>query len=448
MIGPKRIIVVGGNAAGPAAAAKAKRVSPNATVLLFEESNFISTGTCEMPYVISGEISSYENILFFSPGTFLNKKGVQVFIKHRVENIDRRKKTIQVIDLLQNKTLEFTYDSIILATGSSAKTLPGFNKELKNLFHLKNVTDLVRLMEFLKTVKVKKAIVIGSGYIGIETSEALAKNQIDVTIIDKETMPFPASEKEISERVLSELQRNSVKFLGDTNQLEPIIKNETIIGVKAGDDEIECDLILLTIGIKPNSFLAEKAKLDLGNSGGIRVDKKLRTSDSNIFAAGDNIEFVNAVTGKQDYFPFATYAYNFGHIAGANAVGEVINADPVIKNISVKVFDSFCASVGISSIEANENQMKFDTLSAEVFNLVKVMPESRKVFGKIIFNIENKKILGAAFWGGKEISGYADLVASAIYSGQKIEYLSKITYNYTPPLSPFVNLLSILGKKL
>ena len=447
MIIPKRIIVVGGNAAGPAAAAKAKRVNPNATVLLFEESRFISTGTCEMPYVISGEIKSYEDILFYSPGTFMNEKGVQVFIKHKVEYINRRKKTVEVNDLISNKTLEFSYDSLILTTGSLAKTVPGFNKELKNLFHLKNISDLVQLQDYLIKSEVKRAILIGSGYIGIETAEALTSKGIAVTIIEKESLPFPPSEKEISERVLIELQRNSVSFLGKVKQLEPIIKDNSIIAIQVDGDELNCDLVLITVGVTPNNSLAEKAKLEIGKFYGIKVDKKLRTSDSNIYAAGDNIEFVNSVTGKQDYFPFSTYAHNFGHIAGANAAGEVINADLIIKNVSIKVFDSFNATVGISSREAKENHINFHIVEAETDNLVKVMPESKKVYGKIIFNKENNRILGASFWGGKEVSGYADMVASIIYSRQTIEFLTKISYNYTPPLSPFVNLLSVLGRK-
>jgi len=447
MIRPKRIIVVGGNAAGPAAAAKAKRVNPAANVLLFEASEFISTGTCEMPYVVSGEISSYENIVLFSPGRFMNEKGVQVFIKHKVEKIDRRTRTIYVRDLISDKTLDFNYDSLVISTGSLPKTIPGFSKELKNLFHLKNISDLIHLQEYLNSVKVKKAAIIGAGYIGIETTEALIKRGIKVTIIDKEVIPFPTAEKEISERVLNELQRNSVKSLNKIKQVEPIIKDDSIIGIKVNDEELSCDLVLLTVGVVPNNLLAEKSKLELGKFGGIKVDKKLRTSDTNIFAAGDNIEFINAVTGKYDYFPFATYAHNFGHIAGANASGIVINADPIIKNVSVKVFDSYNASVGLSSKEAEDHQLNYDIVDAEAPNLVKIMPESRTVYGKIIFHKENKKILGASFWGGKEVSGYADLIASIIYSRQTIEFLTKIPYNYTPPLSPFVNLLSLLGRK-
>ena len=159
------------------------------------------------------------------------------------------------------------------------------------------------------------------------------------------------------------------------------------------------------------------------------------------------MEFTNVVTGKPDYFPFATYAHSFGHIAGENAAGGNVNAEPIVKNVSVKIFDKYFASVGLNSIEAANSRFNTVYVDAEVPNLIKVMPESKPVYGKLIFDIDNKKILGASFYGGKEVSGFADLISSAIYSGQQIDFLTKVSYNYTPPLSPFVNLLSVLGRK-
>jgi len=153
------------------------------------------------------------------------------------------------------------------------------------------------------------------------------------------------------------------------------------------------------------------------------------------------------ITGKPDYFPFANYAHSYGHIAGENAAGGNVNAKPIIKNVSVKIFASYIASVGLSSSEAENSRFKTGTVSAEIPNLIKVMPESRNVFGKIIYDVESNSILGGTFIGGKEVSGYADLIASAIYSKQKIDFLEKVNYNYTPPLSPFINLLSVLGRK-
>ncbi|MCH7774904.1 MAG: FAD-dependent oxidoreductase, partial [Bacteroidetes bacterium] len=184
MISGKRIIVVGGNAAGPAAAAKAKRVNPNAKVILFEAANFISTGTCEIPYVLSGEINSYEDIVYYSAGTFLNKKGVEVFINHLVESIDRRGKNITVKDLQTDKTIIQPYDSLILSTGSFARRIPGFYKELKNVFQLKTIHDLVEVKKYIELNSVPTVTIIGSGYIGIEASEALDKKNLKVILLE------------------------------------------------------------------------------------------------------------------------------------------------------------------------------------------------------------------------------------------------------------------------
>jgi NADPH-dependent 2,4-dienoyl-CoA reductase/sulfur reductase-like enzyme len=447
MISGKRIIVVGGNAAGPAAAAKAKRVNPSAKVTLFEASGFISTGTCEIPYVLSDEIYSYEDIIYYSAGNFLNKKGVKVFINHFVESIDRRGKNITVKNLQTDKTIVQPYDSLILSTGSKAKRIPGFYKELKNVFQLKTIDDLIEVKNYIDLNSVNTVTIIGSGYIGLEVSDALIKKNLKVILLEKEKLPLPNAEPEISKKILNELEFNSVQFIGGIKIIQPFIKEDVVCSIKYDDEHLQTDLVLLTVGISPDNTLAEEAKLELGKFGGIKVDKKLRTTDRNIFAAGDNIEVVNAITGKQDYLPFATYAHAYGHIAGENAAGGSVNAEPIIKNVSLKIFDNYIASVGLRSGEAKNSRFKTDMVSAEIPNLVKVMPGSRNVFGKIIYDLESNRIYGASFFGGKEVSGYADLVASAIYSKQKTDFLEKVNYNYTPPLSPFINLLSVLGRK-
>jgi len=443
---PGKIIVIGGNSAGPAAAAKAKRVNPAAVVYLFEAGNYISTGTCEIPYVLSGEINNYEDIIYYNPESFLSEKGVKVFVAHRVEEIDRKAKTITVNDLHNNKIEKYLYDTLILSTGSYAKIPAGFSTHLKNVFQLKTISDLIRLNDYLNSNNIKNAAIIGSGYIGIEACEALHKRNISTTIIEKELLPLPSAEPEISRRTLVELETHNVNFIGGYINVEPYVKEDKIISVKADKEYFKTDIVLLATGITPNNILAERAKLEIGNFGGIKVDNKLRTSDRYIFAAGDNIQFTNAITAKPGYFPFSVYSHTFGHIAGENAAGGNINAEAVIKNVSVRIFKNYFASVGLTSKDAKNSRYKFTSVTAEVPNLITVMDESKSVFGKLIFEVENRKILGASFFGGKEVSGYADLISSAIYSGQKIEFLSKITFNYSPPLSPFKNLLSVLGR--
>jgi len=445
---PVKIIVVGGNAAGPAAAAKSKRFNPNADVLLFEASEFISSGTCEIPYVLSGEIDDYRKIVFFSPSSFLEEKGVKVIVKHFVQEIDTKKKVIVVKDLIEDKIAEHDYDRLILTTGSKAKSLPGFDTQLKNIFTLKNINDFRTIDDFIKNNRVRNAIIIGSGFIGIEAAEAFKKRNIKVKVFDKEKRPLPIADKEFSKQIIKILNQNEVEFFGGIEDIEPVITADKLIAVKSGEQFTETDLVLVSVGFKPDNYLAQSTKLELGKSGAIKVDQYLKTSDRFIYAAGDNVEVLNAVTSKQEYIPLATNAYDLGHIAGENAAGANVKYKPVVKNISVKVFDKYFVQVGLTSNEAKQNGYDFNEATAEARNLVAVMPGSEKVIGKILYEKESKRIIGASFLGGKEISGYADLISALIKLKSKAWVLSEINYNYTPPLSPFINLLKIIGKSI
>ncbi len=450
MIKAGRIVVVGGNAAGPAAAAKAKRVNPGAEVKMFESGGFISTGTCEMPYVLSGEISGYEKIIFYSPEKFKQEKGAEVFVNHLVESINRKEKFIEVRDLKENITRQVSYDKLILATGSTAKKIPGIPSGLKNVFRFKTVEDLFCIQRFIQENKCKTCAVFGAGYVGLEAADALQSLQIETVLIEKEKLPLPSAEVEIGFLVRELLKKNGVRtFFGISNPLIHLSDcGQKIKSIEIESRQIEVDFIITAAGFSPNNHLAQKAKLELGKFGGIKVESNLRTSDPDIFAAGDNIEVKNAITNKSDYIPLAAAAHEYGHIAGANAAGENHRAEPVIKNLAVKIFDRYFVSVGISSDEAGRYGYNFATVSQVVPNLNKVMPASENVFGKIIFEKESKRILGAAFLGGKEASGYGNLISGLIKTRQSAEVLAAINYNYTPPLSPLVNLLSVLGRKI
>jgi len=450
MIKAGRIVIIGGNAAGPAAAAKAKRVNPNAEIIMFEAGKFISTGTCEMPYVLSQDIADYKKIVYYSPEEFKKEKGVEVFVNHLAETIHTTEKVVEVRDLKENILRNINYDKLILATGSIPQKIEYLANKAKNVFNFKTVEDLFKICRYIQENRPKTCAVIGAGYVGLEITEALSKLNLEVIQIEKEKLPLLSAEIEIRFLIKELLKEKEIRsFYGVS---KPIIHfTETLDKIKSIEIEsrmIDIDLIISAAGFSPNNLLARKAKLEIGKLNGIKVDNTLRTSDPNIYAAGDNIEIKNAVTNKNDFIPLATIAHEYGHIAGANAAGENIHVEPVIKNLAVKIFDKYFVTIGITSEEAEMNRNKFTSVSQAVPNLVKVMPGSENVFGKILFETEGKRILGASFLGGKEVAGYGDIISSLIKTRQTADTLARLNYSYTPPLSPLVNLLSVLGRKI
>lgn len=444
----RNILVIGGNAAGPAAAAKAKRIDPIANVIMFEAGEFISTGTCELPYVLSNVINGYEKIVFFTSEQFESEKGVKVYTKHRVEKINRNQKIISVRNLFSNHLIDFSYDKLVIATGSRAKRIESLTQNQSNVFTFKNVNDLISIQKFIANKKAKKVLIIGAGYIGLELAESFRAINLEVIMADKELLPMPKAKIEIRRRIFDLLSLNGIEFYGGTKSLKTFSFDDQIKSIELDGWRKEIDLVVQAIGFEPNVDLAVAAKLEIGSQGGIKIDSRARTSDANIFAAGDCVELINGIIIRPEFLPLATLAREIGYTAGENSAGGNSIIKPVIKNISVKIFHYIFSSVGLSLDEAANNKFRVSSVSAEANNLVKVMPGSLNTYGTIIYEIGSERILGASFWGGKEVIGYSDLIGLMIKNKMKVIELSKLHYNYTPPASPFVNILLLLAKKL
>lgn len=441
------ILVVGGNAAGAAAAAKAKRVNPGANVVLFEQSKYISTGTCELPYVLSGEIEDPQSVVFFDEQRFFDEKKVYVYTNHLVVEINPRGKWVTVNSLKEKKISQFNYDKLILATGAKVKRVAQLSSELINVSPLKSVEDVIRIRALIKESKQKKACVVGSGYIGLETAEALTKLGLEVYLIEQAAEPFPSADKEIRQLVKKILAEKKIIFLPDAGTIKYKIVHPKVIGINYEGRLLEIDFVITCAGFSPNTSISLQAKLDHGKYGGIKVSNKLQTSEKDIYACGDCIEVKNFITRRDDYIPLATFAQRQGHVAGENAAMGNVFYQPVIKNISVKIFDNYFAQVGLSEQELQLRNIHFISIDETVPNLVKVLSGSIPVYGKILFDRSTKSIFGASFLGGKEVSGYADIISTYIKNNMQITQLANTEYNYTPPLSPFINLLSVLGRK-
>lgn len=443
----RKIVIIGGSAAGPAAAAKAKRVNPANEVILYEQGPYISIGTCELPYVLSGEIESVEKIIFFTPESFEAEKGAQVKINHRVESIDKHKKKIFVRDLSTQKVFEDNYDKLILCTGSRKKYHPNFPHGLKNVFYLKTVNDAKRILNFISENKISRSFLIGAGYTGLESLEFLKKISNEIYVADVSPYPLPEFDLEVQKILLNEIQDRRITFLGNVKDISPTVQNNRVVSIKIDKERIEIDFVLITIGYEPNSSLASLAKLSINPDGSIRVDDKQRTSDDNIYAAGDCSSVKEFITNKNIWIPLATYAHNHGHIAGANAAGEPSLSYPVVRNMGFRFFDLSIAQVGLTPKELSESKFNWATVSAIGSSRIKVMPKGKKHFIKVYFNKENKKILSASLIGGEDIVGKANLISFAIKNNITIDKFFYSEFLYTPSLSPFIESLSIISNK-
>lgn len=448
MLIPKNIVIVGGNAAGPAAAAKAKRTAPDSNVILFEAGDYISTGTCELPYLLSGEIEKFEDIVFFNPESFEKEKGVKVFTKHFVEKIDRRNKSLTIRNLISSHVFTQNYDRLILTTGSKSKSIPSIPLETKNVFNFKKINDILAIKNYLKNNFVRSVLIVGAGYIGLEAADAFKKMGYDVILIDKEKYPMSESEAEIQNLISEILIKNKIEFYGSCDNVKYIFNQTKIKSVNISGRIIDVDIVVNASGFEPNTDLALGSQINIGSFGGIKTDQRLKTNDPNIFAAGDNTEVIEKITNRPIYFPQATAAHLQGHISGENAAGGNSFFYPIVKNTGVKFFDKYLTQVGITSSYAQLNRINYFSVSAVVPNLVKVMPQSENVFGKILIEKFSKRIIGASFLGGREVAGFADIISTYIENKIPADKLAETKYNYTPPLSPFINLLSVLGRKI
>lgn len=439
----KKIVIIGGRAAGPAAAAKASRENPEAEITMIEAGRYISTGTCEIPYLLSSEINSPQDLVFGSTESFLSHYNTKVLLETKVVNINRRSRTVEVDKGGVRYTLD--YDRLVLATGSKHRIDPLFSPAFKNVFYVKNIEEVEYLLGN-SSKEGKRWCIVGASFAGIEFAEALNKAGNKVILLEREELPGKGFAPEIRKLIMETLSKNGIEFVHTPLDPRIIIDDDKITKIKLDGFLKEIDNVIVATGVVPNSDLARLAGLEIGAGGGIRVDNKMKTSDPYIFAAGDCTEIKERITGRQIFLPQATLARDGGHVAGANAAGGNEFMYPVIKNVALRVCDSFATRTGVCESTLKSLNIPYKVVSATTDALVKVMPGTHKVFGKLLIAPDGK-ILGAGFFGGAEVSGYADIIAIAIKSGIKIQDLKNNCFNYTPTLSPFKNIIELLAHK-
>jgi NADPH-dependent 2,4-dienoyl-CoA reductase/sulfur reductase-like enzyme/rhodanese-related sulfurtransferase len=428
-----KIVIIGGVAAGASAATKARRTSEHAQIVLFEQGEYVSFANCGLPYYVGGTIPERDSLLVVREELFRKRFNIDVRTLSQVTKINRNRKTVTVLDKRNNTTYEERYDKLIIATGARPFVLP-FLKDCKNSYTCFTLYDVDKIKETLSAAPVKKAIVIGAGYIGMELAEQLNLLGLDCTIVELKSSILPQFDKEITNPVVYTLKEKGI----DVKTGLSVVDADVVDGIAkrlklSNGEEIECDVVFQTAGVIPNVELAREAGLEVNR--GIVVNNKMQTSDPDIYAAGDAVEVKSIITGKNVWIPLAGPANKQGRVAGCNAAGGNLEFKGVIGSSIIKVFDWALAKVGLSEAECKDQGIDYNVTIVHPLHHAGYYPGGKQLTIKLIFDNSTGRIYGAQVVGKEGVDKRADVIATAIYAGLTVFDLENLDLVYAPPFS-------------
>jgi len=434
-----KLLIVGGVAGGASAAARARRLNEDAEIILFERGRFISFANCGLPYHIGGAIPKRNNLILMTPEGFKKRTNINVRIGHEVISVNPEDKTISVKDIDNNKIYEESYDKLILSTGSSPIRPPIPGADDPDVMVLWTIPDMDRILNSINK-NAKRAIVIGGGFIGMEIAENLTEKGIDTTVVEMLPQVMANLDPEMSQPVSETLARHGIKLFldnGVTKITRTSINNdsatELIVTLKDGA-ELKTDFIIMSIGVRPNSELAKKAGLKIGERGGIIVDEYLRTSNHDIYAVGDAIQTTDLIRNTPAQIPLAGPANRQGRISAENALGGKATYKGAVGAAVCKIFDLTVASVGNNEKILKQSGTEYEKIYIHPFSHATYYPNAKPMSIKLIFN-KNGVILGAQIIGQNGVDKRIDVLSTAIQANMTVYDLEELELAYSPPFS-------------
>lgn len=440
-----KIAVIGAVAAGTSAAAKARRTNKEAEIVIFEKGDDISYAGCGLPYYISGVTSTRDQIVMNTPPEFEEKYSVEMKTKHQVEEINTAEKIIYYQDLTNGNKGEYKFDKLIISTGASPIKPPFPGLKLENIFTLRSVKSADKMKTALAKQDLKKAVIIGAGLIGLEMAESFSELGLQVTVVELQKQVLPQFSREMAEIVAEHLRKKGVNLIlnDGVDHFEGDKRVEKVI--TASGREIKTDLALLSIGVKANSKLAEKAGIKVGETGAIKVNEKLETNIEDIYAAGDCAESTDLLRQEAVWVPLGSTANKQGRTAGENAAGGEAEHYGILKTGITKIFELTAAQTGLSLEEAKAEGIDAAAVKIKTNNHARYYPGAESIHLRGIFNKENSVILGAEVIGGSGSDKRIDVLAAAVYNQMTANQLFQLDLAYAPPYSGPKDAVAILG---
>ncbi len=440
-----KVVIVGGVAGGATAAARIRRLDEQAEIVVFERSGYISYANCGLPYYIGGMIEDPEDLTLQTPESIYARFRIHMNVHHEVTAIHPDRKTVSVKNLETKEEFEESYDKLLLSPGAKPvwPSLPGMDSD--RIFTLRTVEDTFRIKEFVNRHKPRSAVLVGGGFIGLEMAENLRELGMEVTIVQRPKQLMSPFDADMAAFIHAEMRKHGVQLaLG--RSVEGFAESEGGLDVLLKDlPPIHADMVVLAIGVTPESTLAKEAGLALGRKGSILVNDRMETSVPDIYAVGDAVQVRHYVTGEDALIALAGPANKQGRIAADNICGGDSRYLGSQGSSVIKVFDMTAATTGINETNARKSGLDADTVILSPMSHAGYYPGGKVMTMKVVFEKETYRLLGAQIVGYDGVDKRIDVLATAIHAGLKATQLKDLDLAYAPPYSSAKDPVNMAG---
>ncbi len=448
----KRVLIVGGVAGGANAATRLRRLDETAEIIVFERGPYVSFANCGLPYHVGGEIQERAKLLQHTPQTLNERFAIDVRVQHRVEKIDRAAKEIEVLELGTGRVYRERYDYLVLSPGAAPLKPPVPGLDLPGVFSLRDIPDMDRIIAWLGQGERKKAAVVGGGFIGLEMMEQLHHKGVEIDLFESNPQILMPLDVEMVAPLQKEIEKHGVRLhLSDPVQEIRDLGGEKREVVTKSGDRIVVDLVIWSIGVRPETKLASDAGLELGQTGAVKVNDHMQTSDPAIFAVGDCVEVTHGVTRTPAFIPLAGPANRQGRIAADNICGIPSKFRGTIGTAIVRAFSLTAACTGANEKLLTKQSIPFEALHLHPANHASYYPGASQIALKVLFHKTTGAVLGAQALGKDGVDKRIDVIATAIQAQMQINDLLDLELCYAPPFGSAkdpVNMAGMMGQNV
>lgn len=441
----RKIAIIGGVAGGASAAARLRRLDEDAHIIIFERGGYISYANCGLPYYVGGVIKDKRDLLVQTPERMSKRFNIDIRLNSEVEEIDLDKKELIVLNRMTGERYRESFDKLILAPGAEPARPPIPGIEKANVFTVRDIPRIYALKDYIDQAKPENAVVIGGGFIGLEMVENLRMNGIKVSLVEMLNQVMPPLDYDMAAYLHRHLKEHSVDLhLGDGVISFDRDEKHTIVNLKSGK-QLKADMVILAVGVRPETILAKKAGLEIGETGGIKVNQHLQTSHPDVYAIGDAIEVVDLVNGRPTLIPLAGPANKQGRIAANHICGIEDTYKATQGTAIIKVFDMVAACTGNNEKVLKKYSIPYLKSYTHSGSHASYYPGATSMAIKLLFSPNDGKILGAQIVGYEGVDKRIDVLATAIRTGMTVYDLQELELAYAPPFSSAKDPVNMAG---